>query len=316
MLIDENSVYSVCGVSPNPSNMLVKAQLYQVYPDPSDVKGRLVQKRYLTLPMDVPSDVGLVYLFRIVEYKDGRHPTTISEKYMLVNKEGKFLPTTFCRIDLTYRSLYVKGTEFDFMKAHEAADLFMKWEESMPRLLRFENLYWASRGVFDTFKWKVLTRELLNGKTEMERIINAWNHFSQYSNKSPELEMWLQSHPMVDGLNRPPITPVMITQVPYPPQTFQGFANGMRVGRSFYRRHNRNWGSQGPYLGYGWGSGSYVPQQQIPPQYGWPQQPFAGGSGPVCPQPLVSTYDQPQTVQNVFVEGFSQNPEQNPSKMF
>ena len=59
-----------------------------------------------------------------------------------------------------------------------------------------------------------------------------------------------------------------------------------------------------------------IPQQQISPQFGWPQQPFVGGSGPVCQQLSVNAYGQPETAQNAIVGGFSQNPEQNPPKMF
>lgn len=277
MYIDENAVFSVCGVSLNSSNIVLRGQLYQVFPDPNNIKGALVQKRFMTLPAEVPSDVGQVYLFRIVEYKDGRHPSLNSEKYMFVGRDGLLYPTTFCRIDLAYRSLYVKRVEVNFINAHDAADLFLRWEEAMPRLLRFEHLFWTSDGRFDTFKWKVLTRDLMNGQTESERIVKAWNHFASYSNGSPELVAWKQSHPMGDSLRQPTVSPVMMPLAPVQPQyqctPVQRCPNGMKKGPSNYRRPKRNQWGQMPYMDYGWGGNPTMPQQQtMPPQYGWLQQ--------------------------------------------
>jgi hypothetical protein len=101
---------------------------------------------------------------------------------------------------------------------------------------------------------------------------------------------------------------MMPMQVCMPPV---GWQQPQMVGFVPQMTPNMVWQQPMAYSQYG-----MISQQQIPPQYGWPQQPFVGRSVPVSPQLPVNAYGQPQTAQNAIAEGFSQNPEQNSPKMF
>lgn len=117
-----------------------------------------------------------------------------------------------------------------------------------------------------------------------------------------------QNPPMDQSYMGTPQQQMTPMQVSMPPV---GWQQPQMVGYAPQMVPNMAW--QQPMMCPQYGMG---PQQQIPPQYGWPQQPFVGHSVPVSPQLPVNAYGQPQIAQNAVVEGFGQNPEQNPPKMF
>ena len=278
-----------------------------------------VGKQPVNLPADVDMTPGTFYIMRVADVsRNVKNPPVIAQCCVMVDANGELVRSSFCRIDYSYRAVYKTGVAPNVLEAHKEADSILSWEESMPQNVRLEYLYTSLKNPsFEAFKWKVTTRDIINGRDagQVDNLRNLWIQLNSRQGKSEALVNWLNNNPLVTpNTNKVHVSKSSFQQQPqqipqqseYQRMRVQKFPNGLpRRYRGYSQGGQQNPPMAQSYMGAP--QQQMVPMQVVMPPVGWQQPQMVGYAPQMVPN---VAWQQPMTCPQYGMVPQQQNPPQ------